>query len=119
MAACLTRKRFGLEELEPPVYTDARLLDLATKVHYEIDPKAGFPKTRSGEVIVTLKNGTKLRERDEIRPDEPASAEEIVRKYFANTDMAIERSRAEKIRDVILALDAQQDTRALMNLLGN
>ena len=119
MAACLTRKRFGLEEIEEPVYTDARLVDLASKVHYEIDPNAGFPKTRTGEVIVTLKNGTRLRERNEIDPDEPASAEEITRKFFANAEMAIERSRAEQIRDVILALEKQPGVRALTRLLAN
>ena len=118
MAACFTRKHFGLKELEAEVYTDPRLLQLAQKVHYEIDPKAGFPKTRSGEVIVSLKNGAKLRAREEIHPDEPASEEEIVRKYFANTDMAIERSHAEKIRDVILALDEQPDVHALTRLLA-
>ena len=119
MAACLTRKRFGLQEIEEPVYSDPQLLELATKVRYEIDPNAGFPKTRTGEVIVTLKNGTKLRERNEINPDEPATAAAIDQKFFANTDMTIERSRAEQIRDVILSLDEQRDVLALTRLLGS
>jgi len=118
MAACLTRKRFGLQEIEEPVYSDAQLLELAKKVHYDIDPNAGFPKTRTGEVIVTLKDGTQLRKRNEINPDEPATAEAIVEKFFANTDMAIERSRAEQIRDVILSLEKQRDVLALTRLLG-
>jgi len=68
---------------------------------------------------VTLKNGTRLRERNEINPDEPASAGEITCKFFANAEMAIERSRAEQIRDVILALEKQPDVRALTRLLAN
>jgi 2-methylcitrate dehydratase PrpD len=119
MAACLTRKRFGLEEIEEPAYTEPRLLDLAKKMHYEIDPNAGFPKTRTGEVIVTLKNGTKLRERNEINPDEPAAEEAIVRKFFANAEMAIERSRAERIRDVVMALEEQRDVHAVTRVLAN
>jgi len=119
MAACLTRKRFGLGEIEEPAYTDPALLALAQKVHYQIDPNAGFPKTRTGEVIVTLKNGTKLRERDEINPDEPAPEEAIVRKFFANAEMAIDRSRAEKIRDAVLALEEQTGARAIMDALAN
>ena len=117
-AAALTRKRFGLAEIEEPAYTEARLVELAGKVHYEIDPKAGFPKKRTGEVIVTLKNGTKLRERNEIDPDEPASADEIVSKFFANTDLAMDRSRAEKIRDAVLALEEQPGVNALRSLLA-
>jgi 2-methylcitrate dehydratase PrpD len=119
MAACLVRKRFGLEEIEQPAYTEPRLLELAKKVHYEIDPHAGFPKTRTGEVIVTLKNGTKLRERNEINPDEPAAAEAIVEKFFANAGMAIERSRAEKIKDAVLALEEQPDVHAMTRLVAN
>jgi 2-methylcitrate dehydratase PrpD len=118
MAACLTRKRFGLAEIEEPAYTDPRLLDLAGKMHYAIDPNAGFPKKRTGEVIVTLKNGTKLRERNEIDPDEPASAEAIVQKFFANAEMAVDRSRAERIHETVLALDAQRSVHALMELLS-
>jgi 2-methylcitrate dehydratase PrpD len=119
MAACLARKRFGLEEIEEPAYTEPLLLELAKKVHYQIDPNAGFPKKRTGEVIVTLKNGTKLRERNVIDPDEPAAAEAIVEKFFANTGMAIDRARAETIRDVILGLEEQPDVQTLMRLLAN
>ena len=118
MAACLARKRFGLEEIEEPAYTEPGLLALAQKVHYQIDPNAGYPKTRTGEVIVTLKNGTKLRERNEIHPDAPATAEEVERKFFANAEMAIARPRAEKIRDAILALEKQADARAVTRILA-
>jgi 2-methylcitrate dehydratase PrpD len=119
VAAALARGRFGLQEIEAPAYSDARLVELAGKVHYALDPNAGFPKKRTGEVIVTLKNGTTLRRRNEILPDEPASAEAIVAKFFANTALAIERARAEQIRDAILALEAQSDVRALGRLLSS
>lgn len=118
VAAALTRKRFGLAEIEEPAYTDARLLELTQKVRYELDPNSGFPKKRAGEVIVTLKNGTRLRERNEIVPEEPASAEEIVRKFFANTELVIGRPRAEQIRDVVLGLEGQRDVQALTALLA-
>jgi hypothetical protein len=87
-------------------------------VHYEIDPNAGFPRTRTGEVIVTLKDGTKLRERNEINPDEPAAAEAIVQKFFSNAEMAVDRSRAEEIKDAVLALEEQPGARAVMRLLA-
>ena len=118
MAACLARRQFGLGEIEESAYTEPALLALAQKVHYEIDPNAGFPRTRTGEVIVTLKNGTRLRERNEIDPDEPAAAEAIERKFFANAQMAIDRPRAEQIRDAVLALEDQPGAGAIMRLLA-
>ena len=118
MAACLTRRRFGLAEIEEPVYTDPSLIELAQKVHYQMDPNSGFPKTRSGEVIVTLKNGTKLRERNEINPDEPATEEAIVQKFFANAEMAVNRARADKVKALILALDDQPDMQSVVRALA-
>ena len=111
-------ERCSFEEIEQPAYTEPALLALAQKVHYEIDPNAGFPKTRTGEVIVTLKNGAKLRERNEINPDEPAAAELIVQKFFENAQMAVDRPRAEAIKDAIFALEKQPDARAVMNVLA-
>jgi 2-methylcitrate dehydratase PrpD len=118
MAACLARRRFGLEEIEEPAYTEPALLALAQKVHYEIDPNAGFPKTRTGEVIVTLSNGTKLRERDEIDPDEPATPEAIMRKFDSNAGLALAAPRAQAVRDAILGLDGQPDLGALTRVLA-
>ncbi|HEX2825902.1 MAG TPA: MmgE/PrpD family protein [Burkholderiales bacterium] len=107
MAACFTRRRFGLGEIDDASYTDPSMIGLAQKVHYSIDPDAGFPKTRTGEVIVTLRDGAKLRQREEIKPDEPASEEAIVAKFMANADMVMDRARAEAIAERILTLEAQ------------
>jgi 2-methylcitrate dehydratase PrpD len=118
MAACFTRGRFGLQEIEAPTYTDPEVVALAQKVRYEIDPDAGFPKTRTGEVIVTLRDGRILRERDEIRPEEPASEEAIVQKFMANAGLAIQRSRAQSIGERILALEEEPDAREVARALA-
>jgi hypothetical protein len=112
------RRRFGLEEIEEPAYTEPRLLALAQKVHYQIDPNSGFPKKRTGEVIVTLRNGTRLSERSEIDPDAPATDEEISRKFFANAELATVRPRAEAVRDAVLALEELPGARALTRVLA-
>lgn len=118
MAACLTRKRFGLEEIEERAYTDPSLLAIAQKVHYQMDPNSSFPKKRSGEVIVTLRNGKQLRRREEIDPDAPATEAAIVEKYYTNTDMVIDRARADRVKMLILSLDEQRDGRELMEALA-
>ncbi len=119
VACALTRGQFGLNEIEAPSYTDAAVLALAQKVTYEIDPNSGFPKSRSGEVIVNMKDGRVLRCRNDIQPDEPASAEAIVRKFNNNTDAILSPSQASQIRDAVLGLDALGDTTALVRALGH
>lgn len=118
MAACLTRRRFGLEEIEEASYTESSLVELAGKVRYEMDPNPGFPKTRTGEVRVTLRNGQVLRARDEILPDEPASAEEIVAKFMVNATSKLPASRATEIRDRILSIEREADMRSFCSLLA-
>jgi 2-methylcitrate dehydratase PrpD len=118
LACALMRGRFGLSEIEAASYTDASLLALAHKVKYEIDPHPGFPKSRSGEVIVKMKDGRELRCRDEILPDEPASAEAIVRKFMQNTDDIVPPARAAQIRDTVLGLDAVADAAAFVRTLS-
>lgn len=118
MAACLTRRRFGLEEIEEPSYTDPSLVRLARKVRYEMDPNPGFPKTRTGEVRVTLRNGQVLKAREEILPDEPASAEEIVAKFMSNATSRMSTARAAQIRDRILAIEREPDMRSFCSLLA-
>lgn len=118
VACALMRGRFGLNEIEAPSYTDANILRLANKVSYEIDPNPGFPKSRSGELIIKMKDGRELRCRDNILPDEPASAEAIVRKFTQNTDGILTAVQAEQIRDTVLGLERLESAGALASLLG-
>jgi len=118
VACALMRGKFGLNEIEAPSYTDEEILKLANKVSYEIDPNPGFPKSRSGEVIVKMKDGRELRCRDNILPDEPADAEAIVRKFTQNTDGILTSAQAAQIRDAVLGLDTLSDTTTFVRSLG-
>ena len=119
VACALMRGKFGLNEIEAPSYTDSELLKLAHKVSYEIDPHPGFPKSRSGEVIVKMKDGRELRWRDNILPDEPASADAIVEKFMQNTDGLLSRARADEIRDAVLGLEREVEGGEFVRTLGN
>lgn len=118
VACALQRGRFGLNEIEAPAYTDESLLALANKVKYEIDPHPGFPKSRSGEIIVTMKDGRILRKRDEILPDEPASAADIIAKFEQNAEAALPRGGVERLRDTVLGLEQVTDVNQLVPLLS-
>lgn len=118
IACCIARGRFGLDELEEPSYTDPALRKLAAKVSYRIDPNSGFPKFRSGEVIVRLRDGRELSRRESVLPDEPASESEILDKFMVNVEPVMPAARAQKIRDAILNLEKIDNARQLTALLS-
>ena len=118
IATCLVRGRFGLREIEAESYQDAGLRKVASLMTYEVDPNSGFPRTRTGEVIVGLKDGRKLSRRESILPDEPAGEAEIVAKFMDNVALVMGPARAARIRDAILSVDAMQDAGELLALLG-
>ena len=93
------------------------MVALAHKVEYEIDTNSGFPKFRTGEVIVNMKDGRKLQKREQILPDEPAPAAAILDKFAGTTAPAIPAERAARIRDMVLGLERLPDVRQLASLL--
>ncbi|MGZ5141530.1 MAG: MmgE/PrpD family protein, partial [Burkholderiales bacterium] len=117
IACCLTRGGFGLNELESASYSDPALIALAHKVDYEIDPNSGFPKFRSGEVIVNTTDGRTLSKRENILPDEPATDEQILAKFMDSTTSAMSVARARRIRDAILDIEKVEDLRSFDTLL--
>ena len=95
---------------------DPEVLALAKCVHYEVDPASPFPKYYSGEVIVTTKDGRELRHREEINrgaADRPISNADVEKKFMENATLAVSRSRAGEIRDLVLSLDRMADTAEL------
>lgn len=118
IACCLVRGRFGLAELEQRSFSNPSLLALAQKVDYEIDPDSGFPRFRSGEVIVTLKDGRKLSKRESIQPDEPATDEAIVEKFMDTATSVMSPSRARRICAAILDIEQLEDARVLTRMLA-
>ncbi len=118
IACCLLRRRFGLEELEETAYTDPALRSLAAKVSYRIDPDAGFPRFRTGEVIVRMRDGRQLSRRKSVRPDEPAAEDEIVDKFMTNTASLVSEPRRQRIRDMVLDLEHVADAAMLTRLLS-
>ena len=119
VACGFIRRKFGLAELE--CYQDPELLALADRVTYRVDPNTGYPHHWSGEMIFNLKNGKTLTFRDEDTlggADKPLKEDQIVAKFMGNAQLAMSQSRAESIRDEILALDKKTSARELSRLLA-
>lgn len=119
VACGLIHRKCGLAELER--YNDPEILALADKVNYRIDPKTGYPKHFSGEVIVTLKNGRHVSHREQVNrgaADNPVSNADIVEKFMDNVQLAATAAYASDLREMILNLDSLNDARKLADALS-
>ncbi len=118
VACSLLHGSFGLSDLEPARLKDPGVLELAGKLGYEIDPAAGFPKYRSGEVIVRFRDGTQARHRNHIMPDEPVAESEIERKFHSNACTALSTGRARQVMDALLSIEEAPSVEPVLRLLG-
>src|SRR5262249_26264778 len=119
VATGLLRGRFTLTELEDGALQDRAVLNLASRVDYEIDQGSTFPRHYTGEVIVETEDGRTLRHREGINrgcADRPLSNAEVVDKFFDNADRAIPRNAAERVRDAVLDFE-RKDARSLADAL--
>ncbi|HYC44125.1 MAG TPA: MmgE/PrpD family protein [Burkholderiales bacterium] len=77
----------GLAAFTPETVKDPRVLALASKVHYVVDPNNPYPKAYTGHIRMTLKDGSVIEERQpHIRggASEPLPREEIEEKFRGN-----------------------------------
>jgi 2-methylcitrate dehydratase PrpD len=119
IARGLLNGSFGLTDLEGDALKHADTLKLAKIMEYEIDPNAGFPKFRTGEVVLTLKNGKEVRARENIMPDDPFSESEVERKFLSNASMVMSPARAAQVCDAIMNLEKEEDVSRFAKLLGS
>lgn len=109
VATGLLRGRFTLDELEDKAISDGEVLALARRVNYAADPASTFPKHYTGEVIITLASGEKIRHREAVNrgcADRPLTNAEIEQKYFDNACRVVKRDHAERVRDAVVMLDS-------------
>lgn len=79
----------GLSAFTEETVRDQRILALASKVHYVVDPNNPYPKAYTGHIRMTLKDGTVVEERQpHIRggAHEPLSRAEIEEKFRRNAE---------------------------------
>ncbi len=77
----------GFEAFTEKTVRDPRILALASKVRYVVDPNNPYPKAYTGHVKMTLKDGRVFEERQpHIRGGihEPLAPEDIERKFLSN-----------------------------------
>jgi 2-methylcitrate dehydratase PrpD len=102
---------------------DARTRALAQKIRVGEDPAmtARLPAERPARVRVHLRDGRILEGAATVNKgdtEDPYSRDEVIEKFYEVTGLAVERSRAREIIDVVFALPAEADLIRLHALLG-
>lgn len=111
VATGLIKGRMTLEDLEDAALSDPDVLKLCKITTYAADPDTAFPKYYDGEVIVHLKNGKALREREAVNRgsvDRPLTADDVKRKFQDNMALRVSAERAEQVERAVLSLDSAQ-----------
>jgi len=96
------------------------VLALAAITEYKVDSDSRFPKYFDGEVIVELKDGRIIREREAMNRgsvDRPLTAQDIITKYRDNAARQVSSARSLEIEQQVLNLESGS-ARDLATCLG-
>jgi 2-methylcitrate dehydratase PrpD len=108
IAVMLVRGRAGLDEFSEEAIRDPRLLELAAKVRYELDPTIDYPRHFSGHVKVRMNDGTVFEE-NQPHPrggfEDPLPPQEIQEKFRANARLALPANKVDSIVDTVNRLE--------------
>lgn len=123
-AACsLINGKFGLAQIQDAALRDARTLELAQKVNYQIDTQftvEQFKTSRPAELVVKTKDGRTFSNKVVKlmgSPDRPMTHAEIIEKFMDNTGSVMSKARAEQVLHAVLHLDEQTSARQFASLL--
>jgi 2-methylcitrate dehydratase PrpD len=119
IAACLLKGAFGLPDLLPEALADPAVRALARRVKCFEDSDSAFPTYFSGGVEVTLADGRVLKRHVRVNSgagERAMETEAVAAKFLASASLVIPQTRAERIRDAVLALE-DVPARELMALL--
>jgi 2-methylcitrate dehydratase PrpD len=121
VASALLKGKVTIAEIDIGRLDDPEILGLAAKVTYRTDPRSGYPKHYSGEVIVTTNDGRRLAERQQINtgaPELPVSDADIVRKFEGNAATALKTGQIGPLKALILSADSDRAARDWATELG-
>ncbi|MFQ5897020.1 MAG: MmgE/PrpD family protein [Candidatus Methylomirabilia bacterium] len=119
VAAALIDDEVCVDSYAPERLGDLRLLALAGRVRYAVDPASPFPKTFPGWVKIRLTDGRLLEAREPANrgsPENPLPPEAIVTKFRRNGERVLPASRVSALEREVLALDRSPNLKRLLGL---
>ena len=122
LAVALVEGKVGLDQFTEDKIRDERVLKLAKKVRTELDSKFEeiYPKARGAEVTITLKDGSKIKERKNLakgEPEDPATDKELREKFLQCSKGVISVKRTQQIIDLIYNIENISNIEELLRLL--
>jgi 2-methylcitrate dehydratase PrpD len=121
VACGLLHGKLGLRELTPAAFTDRAARALMDRVDCVVDPASTFPRHYSGEVVVTLDDGTHVGERQAVNrghAERPLLDAEVRDKFFDNATLHFSLAHARAVCEAVLALDQAESVATLEDLLA-
>jgi 2-methylcitrate dehydratase PrpD len=124
LATALVYRNVTLDHFTPESLKDEKVLNLARKVRYELNPHLGLREaTRAFLEIKTRDNQTYSKQIDQAygHPDHPISKEALVDKFMDCAAKAVKKipeKRLKKVSECILGLEALKDIREVVNYLS-
>jgi 2-methylcitrate dehydratase PrpD len=122
VGVALCRNRAGVDEFRKEVLRDADVLALVDKVTWEIDPEAEavYPKAYPATIEATLNDGRKVVSHFDYPkgdPENPASMDEVTKKFDLLTEKFLDRKRREGIAEEISRLEKIDQIGKIADLL--
>jgi 2-methylcitrate dehydratase PrpD len=112
IALVLVEGQAGVEGFSEAKTRDPRILDLAARVRYVVDPSFPYPQRFTGHVRVELADGHVLEERQDAPrggPEHPLAAEELRAKFRANAVRALPAAQVDALCERLLAIGRAAD----------
>src|SRR5439155_2551934 len=121
IAALLVDGRVGVDTFTDRRIADPRLLEVASRIDYEVRDYPTYPAAFPGGVRITTVDGRVL---EEDLPHQrggsvnPMQDEDIREKFRANAGLALGGTAARKLEEELLALDSRSDAGQVLIPLG-
>jgi 2-methylcitrate dehydratase PrpD len=121
IALVLTEGAAGVDGFTEAKIRDGRVLALAERVRYVLDPSLPYPKRFTGHVRITLDDGRVLEETQDAPrggPEAPLDDAELEAKFRANAARALPPPQVAPLVDRLRAIGAEPDVAGVAALLA-
>ena len=115
IALVLVEGAAGVDGFSEAKTRDPRILAVAEKVRYVLDPTLPYPRRFTGHVRVELGDGRVLEETQDAPrggPEHPLAPEELRAKFRANAARALPAAQVDLLLERLLAIDRARGCRA-------
>jgi 2-methylcitrate dehydratase PrpD len=116
IASLLLRGKVDVSTYTQEAIADPDVLELASKVRYEVRRYETFPRALPGGVRIRMRDGRELEAELPYQrggPDNPMAPAEVREKFRSNAGLALALTDVEALEEAIMTLDGHEDLSAL------